>query len=62
MQLFFLDVTGSGFMAGFDRTFRTGLWLGLGPSPVDAMFHLQLGGSAGRASLPEPGPHLVTAS
>ena len=37
-------------MAGFDRTFRTGSWLGLGPSLLDAMFHLQLGGArAGRA-------------
>ena len=62
MQLFLLDVAGSGSMAGFDRTFRTGLSLGLGPSPVDAMSPLQLDGGAGRASLPVPGPHLVTAS
>ena len=43
-------------MAGFDRTFRTRLSLGLGPSPVDVMLPLQLDGCAGRASLPVPGP------
>ena len=38
-------------MAGLDRTFRTGLSLGRGPSPVDAMLPLQLygGARAGRA-------------
>ena len=37
-------------MAGFDRAFRAGLSLGLGPSPVDAMLPLQFGGArAGRA-------------
>ena len=51
-----LEVAGSGSMAGLGWTFRTGLWLGLDPSPVDAMLRLQLGGGAGRASLPVPGP------
>ena len=50
MQSFLLDVAGSGSMGGLNWTFRTGLWLGLGPSLLDAMFHLQLGGArAGRA-------------
>ena len=57
-----LEVAGSGSMAGLGWTFRTGLWLGLDPSPVDAMLRLQLGGGAGRASLPVLGPHLVAAS
>ena len=47
MQSFLLA---AGSMGGLNWTFRTGLWLGRGPSPVDAMFHLQLGGArAGRA-------------
>ena len=31
-------------MAGLGWTFQSGLWLGRGPSPVDAMLRLQLGG------------------